>query len=624
MKNDQMSLIYSQLIRDLFLVLEYPVEQPEHAIREMIQYFTFQFEGYDRNKALFDKMERDYYPVLSGEVNTVPQYKSIWWYTRCSFIFENLNKALRIQDIDMLFKMRFFIVDLHKQLQDLHSSAPPLSAPLTVYRGQSMSSEEFEKHKSNIGGLMSMNNFLSTSTDKTVAEMFVNASTNEPGMKHILFEIEIDSKIKKQCPFANIEHVSYFENECEVLISIGSVFRIRSMEKDNNSIWNVRLTLTDEEDKQVKALADGIWEKIESDNTLLCLAKLMRLMGNYEKAEMFIDELMSGTIFCWHLKNLALVINEIGLIYEEKGDFSTAILYYQKFIEMKQKRQFTWSSYLSLSSDVSTKTILNYFQDKKNNSNQELNTLEKSFENERNQDHPDREKLSILCQQMAEIYKEQDNDIDALRMYEEYVELLTSSNQLTMQTSSTVALLYAKLGNIQASEKYIEQTLKERINFRSHCKDTAASYEKIAFIYEIQGRYIDAINMYERVLSCSTDENLTSNIVLRNMAHVYEKQSYYPASLQIYERLLSIQLNRLYPDHPFVADTYTSMAHLLDSQHKYEEAYTNLAEGLRIDLITMSPNHPWINKKHAEIDLIRQEIVAESISLEYFDDKLFN
>jgi hypothetical protein len=183
----------------------------------------------------------------------------------------------------MLFKkMRFFIADLHKQLQELHSSAAtPSSMSMTVYRGQAMSNEELEKHRSNIGGLLSVDNFLSTSSDKSMAEFFANASTNDLGMEKVPFEIEIDSKIGKKYPFASIEYLSKFPEEREVLFSIGSVFRIRSAEKNINGIWNVRLKLTDEGDEQVEALADSIWEKIRSDDDLLCLAKLMRLMGKY-------------------------------------------------------------------------------------------------------------------------------------------------------------------------------------------------------------------------------------------------------------------------------------------------------------------------------------------------------
>ena len=42
--------------------------------------------------------------------------RSIWWYTRETFIYHLLNKSLRIQNIDGLFQLRFLIRDIAEQL----------------------------------------------------------------------------------------------------------------------------------------------------------------------------------------------------------------------------------------------------------------------------------------------------------------------------------------------------------------------------------------------------------------------------------------------------------------------------------------------------------------------------
>lgn len=38
--------------------------------------------------------------------------KALWWYTRQSFLYRLLNKALRIQDIDAFYLFRFLIHDI--------------------------------------------------------------------------------------------------------------------------------------------------------------------------------------------------------------------------------------------------------------------------------------------------------------------------------------------------------------------------------------------------------------------------------------------------------------------------------------------------------------------------------
>jgi len=46
--------------------------------------------------------------------------KAIFWYTRDSFLYRLLNKAFLIDDIDIIFKCRFIIIDLFQQLTNLH------------------------------------------------------------------------------------------------------------------------------------------------------------------------------------------------------------------------------------------------------------------------------------------------------------------------------------------------------------------------------------------------------------------------------------------------------------------------------------------------------------------------
>ena len=65
--------------------------------------------------------------------------RSLWWYTRQSFLYRQLNKALRIQNIDLLFLFRFFIRDIQQQLEK-----NKCSSPIHVYRGQLMSKDAVE------------------------------------------------------------------------------------------------------------------------------------------------------------------------------------------------------------------------------------------------------------------------------------------------------------------------------------------------------------------------------------------------------------------------------------------------------------------------------------------------
>ncbi|CAF1399039.1 unnamed protein product, partial [Rotaria sordida] len=129
----------------------------------MIDYCRLQYEGNQYQVGMIDEFERDY-----------DLHSPIWWYTRDGFIHKMLNKALFQQDIDTMYAMRVFIKDLHWQLVQLSNQNPlrEKNEILTLYRGQKMRRNHFEDIKTNLRGLISFYNFLSTSGDREVALLF--------------------------------------------------------------------------------------------------------------------------------------------------------------------------------------------------------------------------------------------------------------------------------------------------------------------------------------------------------------------------------------------------------------------------------------------------------------------
>ncbi|CAF0799075.1 unnamed protein product [Didymodactylos carnosus] len=192
------SFMYFQLLTEILIGMEHE----DDAKTNMINHCRLQYIGNEIDLKHIDEFDKTYNPN-----------KAIWWYTSHCFLFEILNKALRIQDIDILFKYRFFLTDLHNQIKQLHSefvqSFPTGNndneqKQLTVYRGQGINVDELEKLKNNLGGLLSFNCFLSTSTNPKVALMFV---PNQSDIQSVLFEINADLR-KDTKPFSIITQIS--------------------------------------------------------------------------------------------------------------------------------------------------------------------------------------------------------------------------------------------------------------------------------------------------------------------------------------------------------------------------------------------------------------------------------
>ncbi|CAF4125989.1 unnamed protein product [Rotaria magnacalcarata] len=96
--------------------------------------------------------------------STYHQKSPVWWYSKSMFLHRMLNRVLRMLDMEGMMKLGFFIRSLHLQLKQLHQEqSSNFQQAFTVYRGQGLSQQDFQNLCNSKGGLLSFNNFLSTS-----------------------------------------------------------------------------------------------------------------------------------------------------------------------------------------------------------------------------------------------------------------------------------------------------------------------------------------------------------------------------------------------------------------------------------------------------------------------------
>ncbi|CAF1411315.1 unnamed protein product, partial [Adineta ricciae] len=279
---------------------------------------------------------RKYYKDNPTELAIVNEFqrnyvadRALWWYTRESFLYRLLNKALRTQDIDFLFLFRFFIRDLENQLKQLQSPTK-----LRVYRGQVISNDELEALKTSIGQFISMNSFLSTSVDRRSAVSFLYSSTASADLQRILFEIDLDPSLAGIKPFANITSHSFFTDEQEVLVMLGSIFRLVNLEYKDRA-WVAQLSLCSDEDNDTKAVYDYIRNEYgegEQGSSLFSFGVLLFKMGQYEKAEQYYHRLLN------ELPNdhedLPSCYHNLGMMENHRGNYTESLQWLNKALQM--------------------------------------------------------------------------------------------------------------------------------------------------------------------------------------------------------------------------------------------------------------------------------------------------
>jgi hypothetical protein len=295
-------------MKEILLSIEF---KQEH-FKQFVDYCRVVFDGNEKELKYVDQLKRKY-----------PDKIPIWWYTCECFLYPMLNCALRTTDVDIIIQMGFFISDLHRHIQTLHQEqfgVDQIGKTLTVYRGQALSTADFKTLKDTKGGLLSFNNFLSTSTDRTVSLRFAHSALTDPNSVGILFVMTIDPT-KSTTPFASINGVSYFQTENEVLFSMHTVFRIGKIQSmgGNPRLFQVDLTLTGEDDKDLQVLMDRIREETDPDDEgWFRLGEVLRRMGQFDTSQQVYEVLLDQTT---DESEKAPIYGQIALTKDSQGEY---------------------------------------------------------------------------------------------------------------------------------------------------------------------------------------------------------------------------------------------------------------------------------------------------------------
>ncbi|CAF1500690.1 unnamed protein product, partial [Rotaria magnacalcarata] len=272
--------------------------------------------------------------------STYHQKSPVWWYTKPMFLYSMLNRALRMLDMEVMIKLGFFIRRLHIQLEQLHQEqSTNFQQAFTVYRGQELSQQNFQNLCNSKGGLLSFNNFLSTSKEKEVAMHFVqDSSYQNTDNISVIFIMTIDpSKIStSSTPFAMIDEYTAIKGEKEILFTMHTVFRVIEIKQmaNNNRLWEIQLTITGDSDPQLSTLTNRIEEEVRGSTGWHRMGKLMLKVGNLNPAEELYQELLKNASTD---SDRAHIYHQLGRLKDQQGKYQEAVKFYEKSLEIKRK-----------------------------------------------------------------------------------------------------------------------------------------------------------------------------------------------------------------------------------------------------------------------------------------------
>ncbi|CAF3389536.1 unnamed protein product [Rotaria socialis] len=374
--------------------------------------------------------------------------KTIDWYTKDSFVYRLLNTALRTENIDIIFKFRYFIKNLHNNLISLQKySTQMLSSPkFTVFRGQHLSNSELKMLLSNIGGLISMNSFLSTTLNRNLALTFAGDGSRSPLLESVLFQLECNT-ITNRKPFASTN-----TSESEILFSIGAIFRIENIGKlkDNNNIWFINLMSVDDNENEthMKELTDHLMENISPNPTVESIAAILSTMGECQKAQKYYEMALKN-IPSNDVSNIARITTCIG---DCEKDSNLALKAYTDALQLEQ--QSSNQSSIAIAHLYERIGVTNF---KLFNYEDALGFHKKALEIYHNESlSPEESCFALAYYNIGRVYNKLDDKQSALDNLEKSIEIFSKSSLLV---EPNLALIYNELSSVHLSLKNYDISL---------------------------------------------------------------------------------------------------------------------------------------------------------------------
>ncbi|CAF3028586.1 unnamed protein product [Rotaria sp. Silwood2] len=206
------------------------------------------------------------------------------------------------------------------------------SLPVRLYRGQLMTLEELQLLKKSENQLISMNSFLSTTMNHKVASFYLGSPDSESDLQKVLFDIDADPNQDGIRSFADVSNMSEYPDDEEVLMMLGSVFRLNGVNMDDNKIWRLKMSLCSENDCDLKNIFHHMTNQYSLKNTRLTLfASVLIDMANFDDAEKYLRRLLQQMVI--HSIDIYKSYHALGKVLFEKGDYKQSLEYYQKTLE---------------------------------------------------------------------------------------------------------------------------------------------------------------------------------------------------------------------------------------------------------------------------------------------------
>ncbi|CAF3820022.1 unnamed protein product [Rotaria sp. Silwood1] len=411
-----------------------------------------------------------------------------------------LNGALRQQNVDLLILFQFFIRDIYEQLKELQKKQSPWPST-RVYRGQLMSKEEIGILMSCEGRLISMNSFLSTTRDQNYALTIVESGANNPDeLIPVLFEIDLDPCLSETKPYADITRKSAIPDEDEVLLMLGSVFRLNHihLESDGRS-FTIQLSLTNKDQNEVRELFDCMKIEAENDNVLYSLAYILFNSGKLDAAERcyrrYLNDQPEENV------NAAKTYQSLGAIFQLRGEYDSALEILNKAVKIFDRKIPYANPFVAI-----THTSIGNLHLRRKDPTSALCAFEKALHMFKQVHGEEHQRVAMCLNNMGLTFQAQKKFDEACFYYQQALTIsektLPANHPNLAASHMNIGILHANLGQFELALEHLECSLQmKHLSLPPDHPDLGDTYGNMAAVYQRQGNLSKALALYEKALS---------------------------------------------------------------------------------------------------------------------------
>ncbi|CAF1025684.1 unnamed protein product [Adineta ricciae] len=592
--------MYTKIAKEILLTIQFNDEQIK------------QFTDHCRELYADDTHELENIEWLEKEYR---DQTAIWWYTCDCFLYRLVNRALREMDMMTIIETGFFIADLHREIEQLHSEQygkHGFNKTFKVFRGQSMPKEELAKLTNKLGGLISFNKFLSTGRDRQAALRFAHHGFGKHGFVGVLFTIIVDPSQPNQVPFASLANNSYYTESDEILFSTHTIFRILDIKPVDRGqrVFEVTMTLTNDTDESLEQLAASIHEEMNSIPNAWCkLVQLLTKIGQFKQAEQMSYRLLRT------LKDdseKVYIYKQLGSIKADQHDYDKALEYYNRAVEIQHS--ILPSDDLQLASSYDN--ISRIYQNMEDHS-QALSLLEKALKIKRKilpDAHLD---LASSYENIGELHSKMNNYTEALSYYEKALKIRAKS---LPPDHPDLAIMYTRNGTaLNHIGKYEEalHNFQKALNIQQKLlppnhPDIATSYTHIGMTFNHMTNYQDALHNYEQALKIQQATLPPNHPLLAasydNIGSIFLSMGQWQEALGSYEKALHIKQNYLSPGQLLPAAEYYKIGMAFRHAKDYERALSFFEKALEIQQKAPTSDDPTIEDCNKNIEKMKAKL----------------